>query len=111
MMVNFNGFGENSATFEADSSLTAAGVPVKISGDGKVSACASGEAFCGICTHLRDGFATVQLAGYVTMPATEKITAGYGKIAAGANGTVSASDSGREYLVLDSTQTSVGFIL
>ena len=111
MMVNFNGFGENSATFEADSSLTTAGVPVKISGDGKVSACTSGEAFCGICTHLRDGFATVQLAGYVTMPTTEKITVGYTSIAAGAEGTVSVSSSGREYLVLDSTQTSVGFIL
>ncbi|MEE1060416.1 MAG: hypothetical protein UH080_01165 [Ruminococcus sp.] len=111
MMVNFNGFGENSATFEADSSLTTAGVPVKISGDGKVSACAGGEAFCGICTHLRDGFATVQLAGYVTMPAAEKIATGYTNISAGADGTVSASGSGREYLVLDSTQTTVGFIL
>ena len=111
MMVNFNGFGENSATFEADSSLTTVGVPVKISGDGKVSACAGGEAFCGICTHLRDGFATVQLAGYVTMPAAEKIATGYTNISAGADGTVSASGSGREYLVLDSTQTTVGFIL
>lgn len=111
MMVNFNGFGENSATFEADSSLTTAGVPVKISGDGKVSACAGGEAFCGICTHLRDGFATVQLAGYVTMPAAEKIATGYTNISAGTDGTVSASGSGREYLVLDSTQTTVGFIL
>lgn len=111
MMVNFNGFGENSATFEADSSLTTAGVPVKISGDGKVSACAGGEAFCGICTHLRDGFATVQLAGYVTMPAAEKIATGYTNISAGADGTVSATGSGREYLVLDSTQTTVGFIL
>ena len=111
MMVNFNGFGENSATFEADSSLTTAGVPVKISGDGKVSACAGGEAFCGICPHLRDGFATVQLAGYVTMPAAEKIATGYTNISAGADGTVSASGSGREYLVLDSTQTTVGFIL
>ena len=111
MMVNFNGFCENSATFEADSSLTTAGVPVKISGDGTVTACADGEAFCGICTHLRDGFATVQLSGYVTMPATEKITTGYTNLATGADGTVSTSGSGREYLVLDSTQTSVGFIL
>ena len=111
MMVNFNGFGENSATFEADSSLTTAGVPVKISGDGTVSACASGDAFCGVCTHLRDGYATVQLSGYVTLPAKSKITPGYTKLAAGADGVATASDSGREYLVIDSTATSVGFIL
>ena len=39
MNVNFNGYGENVATFVADSSLTAAGVPVKITADGTVGKC------------------------------------------------------------------------
>lgn len=111
MNVNFNGYGENAATFEADSTLTAAGVPVKISGDGTVAACASGENFCGICTGLRAGYAAVQLAGYVTMPAKSKIEAGYKKLAAGADGCVAVASAGREYLVVNSTADTVGFIL
>ena len=45
MNVNFNGYGENVATFIADNALTEAGVPVKISADGKVAKCASGDLF------------------------------------------------------------------
>ena len=69
MNVNFNGYDENVLTFEAGTNLKAAGVPVKMTDDGKVAACTSGDVFCGICLSLRDGYATVQLKGYVTMPA------------------------------------------
>ena len=85
MNVNFNGYDENVLTFEAGTNLKTAGVPVKMTDDGKVTACTSGEVFCGICLSLRGGYATVQLKGYVT--------------------------TGREYLVLNSTADSVGFIL
>lgn len=111
MNVNFNGYGENVATFIADSSLTETGVPVKISADGTVAKCAKNDVFCGVCTGLRAGYATVQLSGYVTMKAGAKIAVGYKKLAAGENGAVAEYTSGREYLVLDSTATSVGFIL
>ena len=111
MNINFNGYGENVLTFIADSSITAPGVPVKISGDGTVAKCAANENFCGICVGLRGGYAAVQLAGYVRMPAGAKIAPGYKKLAAGDNGTVASNSSGRELLVLDSTATEVGFIL
>lgn len=70
MNVNFNGYGENVATFVADSSLTAAGVPVKITADGTVGKCSANDIFCGICVGLRDGYAAVQLSGYArwTLP-------------------------------------------
>ncbi|MBD9050930.1 hypothetical protein [Ruminococcus sp.] len=111
MNVNFNGYDENVLTFEAGTNLKTAGVPVKMTDDGKVTACTSGDVFCGICLSLRGGYATVQLKGYVTMPAKSKIAVGYKKLAAGDGSAVASSTTGREYLVLNSTADSVGFIL
>lgn len=110
MNVNFNGYGENAVTFETDGTVTA-GVPVKMTDDGKVTACANGDVFCGVSLSVRDGYAVVQLAGYVTMPAKSKIAVGYKKLAAGESSAVASSITGREYLVLNSTADSVGFIL
>lgn len=111
MNVNFNGYGENVLTFIADSSLTEAGVPVKISADGTVAKCSGNDNFCGVCVGLRGGYAAVQLAGYVRMPAPSKIAVGYKKLAAGSNNDVAVNSSGRELLVVDSTANEVGFIL
>lgn len=111
MNVNFNGFNENVTTFIADSSLTEAGVPVKITGDGTVGKCSGNEVFCGVCVGLRGGFAAVQLSGYVRMPANAKIAPGYKKLAAGSNGDIATNSGGRELLVVDSTATEIGFIL
>ena len=111
MNVNFNGYGENVLTFIADSGLTEAGVPVKISDDGTVAKCSANDVFCGVCVGVRGGYAAVQLAGYVRMPATARIAVGYKKLAAGSNDTVAVNSSGRELLVVDSTATEVGFIL
>ncbi len=111
MNVNFNGYGENVLTFIADSSLTETGVPVKISDDGTVANCGANENFCGICVGLRNGYAAVQLAGYVRVSAAAKIDAGYRKLAASSNGRVAVNSSGRELLVVDSTATEAGIIL
>ena len=111
MGISFKGYGENVVTFNADSALTEAGVPVKMTADSTVGKCSANDKFCGICVNLRDGYAAVQLAGYVRMPATAKIAVGYKKLAAGSNDTVAVNSSGRELLVVDSTATEVGFIL
>lgn len=111
MNVNFNGIGENVVTFMADSSLTAAGVPVKVSADGTVAPCQSSENFCGLCVGVRNGYAAVQIAGYAIFPASAKISAGYQKLAVNASGKVAVNNSGRELLVVDSTATEVGVIL
>lgn len=111
MNVNFNGYGENVATFIANSALTETGVPVKISADGTVTKCAANDKFCGICVGVRDGYAAVQLSGYAKVKTSAKLTLGYTKLAAAANGKVAAYDSGREYLVINSTATEAGIIL
>ncbi len=111
MNVNFNGYGENIATFIANSTLTETGVPVKITADGTVSKCSANDSFCGICVAVRDGYAAVQLSGYVKVQTTAKLALGYTKLAAAAGGKVAAYDSGRALLVIDSTATEAGIIL
>ena len=110
MSIDFSGFNENALTFIAGEGLKK-GMPVKITASKTVSPCASGENFCGVCEDVRDGYCTVVLSGYVNMPATRLISTGFQKLGAGADGTVVSSTTGREYLVLDSTADTVGFIL
>ena len=111
MNVNFNGYGENVLIFIADSGLTETGVPVKISDDGTVAKCSGNDNFCGICVGLRNGYAAVQLAGYVRVSTAARIEPGYKKLAAGSTGNVAVNTSGRELLVVDSTATEAGIIL
>ena len=107
MNVNFNGYGENAATFIADETITEAGVPVKMKDNGTVAKCDASENFCGVCVSVRGGYAVV----HVKVKSDKKIAVGYKKLSATAVGGVSVTTTGREYLVLDSTDTSVGFIL
>ncbi|HCA04683.1 MAG TPA: hypothetical protein DEO32_02165 [Ruminococcaceae bacterium] len=111
MNVNFNGAGENVVTFIADSSVTEAGIPVKVSADGTVAKCAANDLFCGICVGVREGYAAVQISGYAVFGTTSKLAAGYKKLAAAANGKIAVNENGRELLVVNSTATEAGVIL
>lgn len=73
MNVNFNGYGENAATFIADKTLTEAGVPVKMKDNGTVAKCDASENFCGVCVGVRGGYAVVQLSGYVKIESDKKL--------------------------------------
>ena len=111
MNVDFKGYGENVLTFIADSGLTAAGVPVKISDDGTVAKCEANDCFCGVCVNVRDGYAAVQLAGYTVLPTTGRLSLGYTKVAVNSAGRVAANDNGREVLVVNATSSEAGIIL
>ncbi len=110
MNVSFNGFGENVATFETEGSVSA-GIPVMISSSGKVKA--ANGVFCGICVGERNGYAAVQLSGYVKAAFDTEPAVGYTKLI-GKNGKVSTDESsGREYLVadVDTAAKTAGIIL
>lgn len=111
MNVNFNGLEENVVTFEADSTVTQAGMLVKMKASGTVEACSAGDSFCGVAVNVRDGYAGVLVKGYVSCPANAEISVGYQKLACSDVSTVSQNESGREYLVIDSDENTVGFIL
>lgn len=110
MNVNFNGFNENVTTFVAGSGVSA-GAPVKVSADGTVAKCSSGDVFCGVCVGVRDGYAAVQLSGYAELPATTKIAVGYKKLASNGSDKAVVNENGRELLVIYSTNDTVGVIL
>lgn len=112
MDINFNGYGENIATFLADSSITKAGTPVKMKSPFEVTACASGDNMIGVAVNIRDGYAAVQLSGYVELDTSDSaITVGYNKLAVSTNNTVESSETGREYLVVNVGDECAGFIL
>ena len=110
MNVSFNGYNEGIVTFEADSTVTV-GSPVAMSDNGKVTA-ASSE-FCGICTGIRNGYAAVQLDGYIKVEYSGSLTVGYNKLAASGGKALVDTSNGRDILVVDvdSTNNIAGIIL
>ena len=101
MNYSFNGIGEIVATFgAADGAAIAAGTPVKMSGNGTVTACGEEDAFIGICCGTRGGHAAVQLAGTAEVAYTGSLTAGSTILVADGDGGVCAAEEGKAYLVL-----------
>lgn len=102
MEYSFSGFGENAATFAAESGVTA-GAPVKMSASGTVSACAAGDSFCGVALGVNNGCAAVQLSGYVRLPYDGTVpTVGWQNVSAAAGGKAQAGGtSGRSLLIVD----------
>lgn len=102
MKVSFNGFGEYLATFETSSS-NIQGKVVKMSGNGAVSECQTGDLFCGVAVSEGSGIVGVQLGGYVRLPFSGVAPdVGYQNLCADGGGGVKASeDEGRSLLVVD----------
>lgn len=110
MNVSFNGFDEGVITFETDGDIEI-NSPVMITSNGKVSEALG--TFCGICKCTKNGYAAVQLNGYVVVPYVNAPMVGYSKLTA-INGKVTTDNIyGREYLVInvDTSAKTVGFIL
>ena len=116
MSVAFNGFKESLATFLAASGVTSAGVPVKISANDTVDACAAGDSFCGAANQVSGGYATVQMSGFATLgyTGTTAPTVGYNLLAGdGSGGVKVVTTGGRSMLVIrvDTTAKTVGVML
>lgn len=110
MNVNFKGYGENVATFIASDTVKA-GSLVKMSASDTVTPCSANDDFIGVCVGVRNGYATVQLEGYVELATSDStITAGYNILVAASSG-VKSAQSGKSYLVVTVGTGSVGIIL
>lgn len=132
MSVSFGGMGDMIATFKTSGTVNA-GAPVKMQGNGTVQACSNGDRFCGIALSVAsDGYATVQLGGYIKMPYSgSNFSLGYAHALAAADGKLKADSgtqksitssgttlsvteyTGSEVLVIevDTTAKTVGFII
>lgn len=110
MKVAFNGFNEQTATFETSGTVNA-GEPVMISDNGTVSA--ANGAFCGICVGTRAGYAAVQLGGYIRVPYSGTLSVGFAPLVGNSGKIKSDSTNGRNILVVDVDTTNhyAGIIL
>lgn len=115
MNISFKGYKNNTLTVEADGSLTV-GVPVTLSAEGKAIAAGENKDFIGVCTAIRNGWASVQTDGYIELKYTGTAPkCGIEKLSAAGSGKVKVTtgDAYAYYKVLsvDSDETTVGFIL
>lgn len=115
MKVSFEGIGEQVATFEAETTGAAAvkaGSLVKLTGNGKVGACsAANDIPAGVALSVRDGYAAVQVKGYVQAPCASGLTAGWKTVASDANGKLAAVTSGGRGLLVVHVDSGVCGIL
>lgn len=117
MKYSYEGIQEVCATFACggDAAITE-GTPVKLSANCTVSACASGDGFCGVVRAVsHDGKAcSVALHGSDTLSYSGDTAPGLGvsKLAANGAGGVTVSANGRECLavMLDTTAKTVTVI-
>ncbi|MBR2667321.1 MAG: hypothetical protein IKD96_04085 [Oscillospiraceae bacterium] len=123
MSISFQGMGEQLVSFEAGT--VTAGYPVSMSDNGKVANSGNGDCFAGIAVHKSDdGFAAVQLSGFVTLAYSGTAPSlGWQRIAANGSGGVKTASSsvsegvvtegGRLCLVVDvdTANTRVGLFL
>ena len=110
MNIGFNGFCDNTVTFEADSNVNK-GTLLKLIDDNTVSACEDGDKVVGVCVNVRDGYAAVKLYGYVEIPVEGSVNVGYQKLSAASATALKADSNGREYLVVSAGTDTIGVIL
>ena len=109
MNINFSGYRENVLTFECEHTVVK-GKLVKMSESGKVANASCNEDFIGVAVSVNDGYAAVQLEGYVETYKTGAINVGYNKLVTALVG-VKTADIGIDRLVVYVDDTTVGFIL
>ena len=111
MKTDYKGFRENSTTFECDSAVKK-GSLVKMVGNGEVGVCDDGDNFIGIVLNVSEDICCVQLAGYIEVANTGNVSVGYQKLSATTSTSVKDNKTnGREYLILKSENSILGFIL
>lgn len=95
MKVSFEDIGQVLATCEAEESVVE-GCVVKVCGNGVVGGCAAGEKFCGVAVKTSgDGYAAVQVKGFVSVPcADSSVAAGWAELAADGDGGVKKAADG-----------------
>ena len=98
--VSFEEIGALRATFYAGSGVEA-GQVVKVTDGATVGACSANDSFCGVVGAVEDGFAAVQLRGFVQVSYTGAVTTGWNKLAADGKGGVTPYASGWDILVVD----------
>lgn len=108
--ISYEGVGQMMATFQCGEAVKM-GQVVKVSNDSTVAPCAAGERIAGMAVVVRDGFASVQLSGFIAVKAAGVSTTGWVKLSADGSGGMKADEgAGTPYLVVQTdadAQTAV----
>lgn len=110
MNVDFKGYNENVATFIADETVEV-GKFVVMDENYSVKAASEDDEIYGYCIGVRDGYAAVQLTGYVEAPVSGDVDLGLTSIAAASATTVAASETASAHKVIFVNDDVIGFIL
>ncbi|MBQ7385765.1 MAG: hypothetical protein IJW04_04565 [Ruminococcus sp.] len=110
MNIGFNGFCDNTVTFEADATVKK-GTLLKLIDDNTVSVCDEGDKVVGVCVNVREGYAAVKLFGYAEIPVEGAVNVGYQNLSAASSEAFKADANGREYLVVSADTDTIGVIL
>lgn len=106
MKVSFEGIGEIAASFYNDGASV--GEMCKMTANGTVGACASGDGFIGVAVDCDGQYASIVTSGFVTVSYTGAApVAGFAKLSADGNGGVKADSAGAQYAVV-SVDTNAG---
>ena len=99
MDISFEGYAAQAVTFYADEGVSA-GDAVTLSDGMTVYKAEENSDIIGVALLVRDGYATVQTAGVVTLPASDFLSAGYTKLALDGEGKLASGETGPERLVI-----------
>lgn len=111
MDIDFRGYGENVATFKADDSVEV-GCFVVMKDNYEVSGAVGCEEIFGLCLGVREGYAAVQLSGYVEALPSGVIPVGVvGLLTNGKNHVMTYHIGATKHRVIYSDGKKVGFIL
>jgi hypothetical protein len=114
MDISLNGYNEQIATFECDANL-AKGDLVKITQNLKVAkADTDNDMFCGKAISVRNGFASIQLSGYMEATYSGTISLGFKTVAVDSSGNVKTVTTGGNKILIvnvDTVNNKIGFIL
>lgn len=112
MYADFSGLNSEVATFNCNSSVTQSGQLVKLIGSGMVARCASGDNPIGVTVNVRNGYAAVQVRGFVQVPHDGTLSIGYHNISAADDKTLKLNNtSGINRLVIESLNGVAGVLL
>ncbi len=111
MTANYQGLNREVITIKCNSNVNAPGQLVKLSDNGIVSKCGDGDTPIGLVLNVRNGYAAVQISGYMEIPHNGTLNAGYQKIGASGDKELKLSaESEKQVLVLDASNSTLRFI-
>ncbi len=115
MSISYRGYEANTITFEAGEGL-AIGMPVTVGATGAAVPADEDDYFIGICTAIRNEWASVQTSGYTEVAYSgDAPSLGLSALTADGEGAVKAGEEGSlalyKVLKTDTAAGTVGFIL